>query len=741
MSKQLSVISNPLSVVRGQATGYWSLVTAYYLPAVLLIYLLLAWGYGVVNPLFEAPDEHHHYFTAEYIAENWQLPFVGDEPDGLMMQEAAQPPLYYVLAALVIAPLDTAGSREQVWFNPRVRLGDASAPDNINTFVHTAAEGWPWQGYALAAHLLRGLTALFGLGTLLCLYAAGRLIWPAEPERAALATALVAFLPQFAFLHASVSNDPLVIFLCAAALWQLLRLWYRGVSRPRLFLLGITIGLAALTKNQGTLLLVFAGGVLFLLAWRDRKWGLLVEAAVWVLLPAVLLAGWLWWRNWMLYGDPTASNQFVLIAGGDRNYSLGQVLSESSGLYRSLFAVFGWMNVRPPVWVYWVWDGLVVAAVLGVVYGWAGKVRQLSLPSHTPTLWLALWLLLVYTGLVFFMMQTPAAQGRLVYPALLPLALAFAYGLSLYRRRWLYWAAPLLALATSLYSLLVVIPHAYARPPLMSEVEITAEARQHLANMGQGLELVASQVETTEVQPGGWVWLTLYWRTEAPPAEPPQYVLELFGRERTLIAKIQGYHGGGRYPATEWPAGQIVADRVGVRVDNEVIAPVQAIIAVRLVNGETSVDVGAVKVAPAEWPDPAGLALAELEGIQLTQVTPAATELTAGEGFTVTVQWHVLTPPGRDLTAFVHLGDPTQAPLAQGDSPPLDGEYPTYLWTAGEVINDAYYVLLPADLPPGRYPLQLGLYDPAGGGRVPLVVDGERQPHDAYPIGWITVGS
>ncbi|MBK9054908.1 MAG: hypothetical protein IPL78_29590 [Chloroflexi bacterium] len=36
---------------------------------VLLGYLLITMGYGVVKPLFEAPDENWHYFTVQYIAD------------------------------------------------------------------------------------------------------------------------------------------------------------------------------------------------------------------------------------------------------------------------------------------------------------------------------------------------------------------------------------------------------------------------------------------------------------------------------------------------------------------------------------------------------------------------------------------------------------------------------------------------------------------------------------------------
>ena len=38
------------------------------LALILTLYLLLAAGYAVASPPFETPDEHLHYFTAEFIA-------------------------------------------------------------------------------------------------------------------------------------------------------------------------------------------------------------------------------------------------------------------------------------------------------------------------------------------------------------------------------------------------------------------------------------------------------------------------------------------------------------------------------------------------------------------------------------------------------------------------------------------------------------------------------------------------
>ncbi|MDV7390948.1 DUF2142 domain-containing protein, partial [Arthrospira platensis SPKY1] len=349
------------------------------LAAILALYLLLTAAYGVVNPLFEAPDEHWHYFTAQSIADTRRLPSVPAAGyDEWLSQEAAQPPLYYLLGALLIAPIDTAGAREQVWLNPFASVGDASVLTNINRAVQTPAAEWPWRGYALAAHLLRLFSTLLGLGTLLCVYANGRLLRPADPRRALLATGLVAFLPQFNFLHASITNDTLIIFLSSLALWQLLWLWLRGMPRRnaaaagRLLLLGATIGLAALTKNAGVLLLLYAAGMLGLRWYRDapRPPRALVAHLLLLAAPVAALAGWLWVRNWLLYGDPLATEPFIRIAGGDRGYTLWQVLGESSGLWLSLFAVFGWFNLRAPLPVYWVWNGLAALAAAAALRAW-----------------------------------------------------------------------------------------------------------------------------------------------------------------------------------------------------------------------------------------------------------------------------------------------------------------------------------------------------------------------------------
>ena len=764
------------------------------LALILTLYFLLAAGYGIASPPFETPDENLHYFTAAYIAREGRLPTTHD-PD-LMGQEAAQPPLYYAAASLFVRAFDPDGGAEALWPNPRVDVssvagnlwisplaspnprGESGARPaiNANMFVRVPEEDWPWRDYALAVHAIRLFSAVLGLGTLLCIHAAGRVVWPERPDRALLATALVAFLPQFAFIHAAVSNDAAITFFSAAALWQLLRMTNdelrmtneeRSVNRSSFVIrnssfviLGLTIGLAMLSKAAGILLLAYCAGVVGLVALlraRERRLWRAVVATAWVAGPALLLGGWLLWRNWTLYGDPTAANQFVALAGGYRPYSLQQVFLDMDRVWLSFFAIFGWMSVQPPAWVHVAWNGIVLAAVLGAIKNWELGIRnseRKSATRHSPLATLSSflipnsqflillgWFLLVAAGWLQFMLRTAADQGRLFFPALVPLALGAAYGLSRWPRPWLQRAAVALALATSVYCLLAVIPPTFARPPVVAAVP--AEAAPLDTRFAEGLELLGARVETAEARPGEWVWLTLYWRAE-PGAGAPLLHLELFGRGFERIGNVVAYHGRGGWPAALWPAGGIVADRIAaqVRLDDSAdpAAPVEARIAVKLDEEADSVDVGTVKVVPAAWPERVAPQATLGEGIELAAARLTTTTAAPGDSVAVHVRWQVAAPPGpADLHLFVHLGDPTQAPLAQSDGPVMGGEYPPRLWAAGEVFSESVTLTLPADLPPGDYPVQLGLYDFATGVRLPVLLDSLPSPTNTYPLGVLVV--
>ena len=66
--------------------------------------------YSIVTPIFEAPDEVWHFNFARHVALGRGLPSLRDNDSGAY-QEVGQPPLYYLVAGLVIAPFEPASTR------------------------------------------------------------------------------------------------------------------------------------------------------------------------------------------------------------------------------------------------------------------------------------------------------------------------------------------------------------------------------------------------------------------------------------------------------------------------------------------------------------------------------------------------------------------------------------------------------------------------------------------------------
>ena len=80
--------------------------------------------------------------------------------------------------------------------------------------------------------------------------------------------------------------------------------------------------------------------------------------------------------------------------------------------------------------------------------------------------------------------------------------------------------------------------------------------------------------------------------------------------------------------------------------------------------------------------------------------------------------WTVEQPLERDYKLFVHIADAEGRPLAQWDGLPGINTALTSQWPVGEPFRDHVLLRLPDDLPPGRYRVITGLFDPASGQRL-----------------------
>jgi hypothetical protein len=100
-------------------------------------------------------------------------------------------------------------------------------------------------------------------------------------------------------------------------------------------------------------------------------------------------------------------------------------------------------------------------------------------------------------------------------------------------------------------------------------------------------------------------------------------------------------------------------------------------------------------------------------GYSLLSPTPAS-----GDIVQLTLYWQALSAIDQRYKVFVHLVDARGNIVAQRDSEPGGGLYPTTNWQPGETVSDNYGVLVRAGTAPGVHTLRVGLYDAATGERL-----------------------
>ena len=418
---------------------------------ILLAYLTIGALYAVNTPAWQAPDEPAHYNYIRGLAETGSLPVLqrGDYDQSYLSQltargfpagmavdalryEGHQPPLYYLLAT----PL----------------------------FMLSGGSLLALRLFSLAL----GGAALFFVG--LCAQA----LFPRHPAPALGAAGFFAFLPQHVAMMAAVNNDALAELLMALGLWLLLR---RSASRA----LGLVIGLAFLTKTTVYVLAPLAVFAL-LLRSRRRRWN---WYELWQLMLPALLLGTLWWgRNLLVYGWPDVlglQHHAQIVVGQPRSaewlqhygvYEFGSRFAQTT--FQSFWGQFGWMGVLMGVRAYRLLAAfsLLILAGLAIAFGQrphfsARKREDVALLTAT-----AVAVLVQYLG---YNLEFVQHQGRYLFPALAPIALACAAGMwgwaaalgnlwpaGKQALRWLPAAlAPTLA-ALALYALFGVVMPAFA---------------------------------------------------------------------------------------------------------------------------------------------------------------------------------------------------------------------------------------------------------------------------------------
>lgn len=390
------------------------------LPSLLcvLAFLFFSWILANITPLaatgsfINTPDESAHIGYIQAIAMGHRLP-VKDDPQ-FPTYQWHQPPFYYAVAAPV---------------------------------------------YHLGLHALRAVSLLFALVSLYAIWSAARLLFPKRPLIWALSTGFGALLPMRQAVMASVGNDAATECFFSLTLYCLLLMIIRGVNRNRIVALTVLLSLGLLTKATCLLLLPVALVAVFLATGKQP----LRQRVGWTVVPviAALVVASPWYvRNARLYGEALPMRTFHQeFAGTSRaadwigkqplqvdawtgDLRPGPIMTGPAYAWlvanwtaRTFYAAYtprSKQSIGAPVFLpptaYLLFGIVTGLGFIGAVWR-LFEVRQWQGVVLATVITLGLALVLVLASFAAFASTYFQAQGRYLYPALLPLSLMWAAGI------------------------------------------------------------------------------------------------------------------------------------------------------------------------------------------------------------------------------------------------------------------------------------------------------------------------
>ncbi|MCC6170235.1 MAG: hypothetical protein IT329_23655 [Caldilineaceae bacterium] len=743
-------------------------VAAHPIRILLAIFALLAATYSVITPPFETPDEIWHYAVIQQIAGGQGLPVSGPNTDAAWQQEGTQGPLYYLLAASATVWIDQSDFPAiYARANPHAAPGRPDTLINRNIQIHHAGEQWPWRGPFLALHLARFVSVALGMVTVWAVYRTITLIL--GPGWGLTAAAAIAFIPQFLFISAAASNDNAVSAFAGLTLWQVTALALAPAAaltpaglRRRFVLIGVMLGLALIGKLSALPLVGVVGLAALAAAWRARSWRILPAAALWIGLPAALLSGWWFARNWLLYGDLLAWNVWEAnIPLRVEPLSWRGLLAELGSVERSFWGLFGWMTVPYPPWVYAGFRALLGLVVIGWLFGlvrWVRGGRGLDRRAWAGAL-LLVWLALLTVAWVRFTRVSPASQGRLFFPAMPTVALLLALGLGGWRVPALGpLAAGGLFLLSSVTPFWIIAPAYRAPAPVAT---LPADLTSVNAQVGDAIALRGIAAAPVTLTPGAGTTITVAWQTLGPVDRDYSVFVHLVDADGLVAAQLDTMPGGGLAPTSQWQPGELRVEGYTVTLPPTAYTPNTGQWAVGLYDAyrpdsprlplvlispddlAASVEGDALRFGqvtmvppPGETPNPIDIAFAD--NVTLAGYTFNRRRLYPGDTLEVTLYWRVRGPVAAGYTTFVHLLDADFAMFGGSDSAP---DPPTPAWIPGEIVEDRHTFALPADTPPGSYQVELGLYTQPDFDRLTLLDPGRAEGADRLLLGPLEVGA
>jgi hypothetical protein len=444
---------------------------------------------------------------------------------------------------------------------------------------------------------------------------------------------------------------------------------------------------------------------------------------------AVLLCGWWYARNWLLYHDLTGLNMMLDIIGRrEPGFGLQDVWAEVEGIRWSYWALFGWFNVPIAGWLYRAYDLLSLIALVGLGLFVVRLIRNRCWNQLEAVAFLFVWLVFSFIALVRWTLATAGSQGRLMYPAISAIAILLVTGwLALLPRRrvvhsWAIFGIGIVFLAVAIYVPIFVIGPAYARPPALSPSEVVNQVA-HAENVAfeDQVTLSGYEVDRQTAEPGSVLWVKACWRGNQEIEADYFVFVQLLMNNDLIAAQKDTYHGLGTFPTSLWPAGVAFCDEYPLRIADTVPSPGPGTISIGLYRqtGERlqAYDANGQPVGDqVRFPGPriifpeAGRILEYEWGhqIKLVDYRLDTTAVTPGESIDLSLVWQPVERMSSDYAATVQILDVLGKKIGQSDI-----LLPTSTWQVmGTPVADNRSIEISPAAAPGVYQIKVAVYEP-----------------------------
>jgi len=250
---------------------------------------------------------------------------------------------------------------------------------------------------------------------------------------------------------------------------------------------------------------------------------------------------------------------------------------------------------------------------------------------------------------------------------------------------------------------------------------------------GDVIQLLAYKEEGHQVEAGGKLHLTTLWRIlQDAPRQDYAIFVHLLDHRQQLAAQ----RDSSAFPATEWRRGDLLVTRYEIPLDRNLLPGVYTLVmgvydrgsrqrlpVQQQVPASTTVPLGSVVVTTTgEQSKPEHILANQLgDSIHLVgyDLEPDSPLKAAGT-LRVRLHWRAAATPKEDYTVFVQLLSADGHLVAQSDSQPADGRFPTSYWPPDVTVTDEHVLKLDGSLPSGRYTLIAGMYLLSTGQRLPV---------------------